>query len=360
MSDTPSESKVHFSDYKKEYPTKYSSQYERPELGGTFFSQARPSNSSQSPQNSEPRSRSSAKYDLQSPRDKNFFFNAVNASLSSILGSLLTYPFIKARSMLSISPEMPTNERMMRYTRGLPQLIAQNGVMTLFKGYDTYAVMVPALTLDLAFFYFLKSVIYPRRYFREADLPWFANSSLAGIATIMRYVIYQPFADAHTRVTSYTSSLKGSELLKEMNVSMQNTVKNKGIGGLYEGFLKNIPGLVVFRAMQLGTLETLFQRLRYQNGHTSLFKKFIICYGVTVISKYVSYPFDLARQLIVTDGLENSEVVKKYVKIMKEMFGRNNFLDHYKKATTRAFQASGSTLALCIFFHLNDDVQKAD
>jgi len=264
----------------------------------------------------------------------------------------VTYPLLRASAFVSLHPDLPLSERVPKYILALPKVIVERGPRSLFQYYTTYASMVPTIALDLAIFYGLKSIFYPRKYFLESDIPLFSNVFLAGSSAILRYLSYQPLSEAYSQVKSLNSQMK----LKDFAAGMQNHLKSRiqmnGIGGLYEGMIRNLPGLVVFRGLQLGITETVIERTKYKRGKTSWISKFIISYVATIFARFIAYPFDIVRMRTGEEG-EASKNIKKYFDTLTSLFTREG-TRVFKRAFTSAFQASGSSLALSFFFHLND------
>jgi len=295
---------------------------------------------------------------FSSPRDNNFFCNLAYGLVSALGGSAATYPLLRAFAMISLHPDMPIFERIPKYIVDLPKVIVEKGPKSLFQYYTTYASMVPALAIDLAFFYSLKSIIYPRRYFLETDIPLFSNVLLASSVSFLRYTLHQPLSETYSRVKSSSAQMKLKDLVLEMQSNMKNRIQANGIGGLYEGIIKNLPALMIFRGLQLGITETIIERTKYKKGETLWIQKFIISYFATTIAKFIAYPLDATRAQIGGDEKHPGKNIKKYFDTMFSLFNQEG-TRVFKRAFSSAFHVSGSALALSIFFHLNDSKSQA-
>jgi len=294
---------------------------------------------------------------FSSPRDNNFFVNLSYGLLSAFGGSAVIYPFLRASAFVSLHPDLPLIERVPKYIVALPKVIVEQGPRSLFQYFPTYASMVPVIALDLAIFYGLKSIFYPRRYFLESDIPLFSNVFLAGSSAILRYLSYQPLSEAYSQARSSMSQFHLKDLAVGMQTNLRNRIQMNGIGGLYEGMIRNLPGLVVFRGLQLGITETVLERTKYKKGKTSWVYKFFISYVATVFARFIAFPFDIVRGRAGEEG-EASKNIKKYFDTLTSLFTREG-TRVFKRAFTSAFQASGSSLALSFFFHLNDSQTKS-
>jgi solute carrier family 25 (adenine nucleotide translocator) protein 4/5/6/31 len=79
----------------------------------------------------------------------------------------------------------------------------------------------------------------------------------------------------------------------------RKTLATDGIAGLYRGFIMSCVQIVVYRACYFGLYDTLRAILIGPDGKHLV----LLGYGVTIISGFLSYPFDtVARRMMMTSG----------------------------------------------------------
>merc|ERR1712106_75571 len=76
------------------------------------------------------------------------------------------------------------------------------------------------------------------------------------------------------------------------------TVKNVGIGGLYNGFGVSVVGIIPYRGTYFGIFDTLKTKNPYQKdlGVKGFASKFAVAQAAAICAGFASYPFDTVRR----------------------------------------------------------------
>lgn len=281
----------------------------------------------------------------QQRHQRGFFSNLFDGFFAGILGTMTIQPWVAARKMLSIRPETTPQEKAERYAYALPQLLRQKGVGALWEGYRTSLLKSPAIALDLLIFHTLKNSSHPNS--------WLSSVFLASNAAALRYLLYHP-----VWISAENMTLDRGFSVKDHFNNIKNAVRYRyqaqGFKGMYPNLAINLPYLMVLKGIQLGTIDRSMTTMRYNEGNTSLFRKFLVCYSVTIIARFLTYPIELVKdQMVHEEGGSFFNTIKDVVNRAKGVIKSGHWT--FRKATSRSFQASSSALAFAMFYHLRDE-----
>jgi len=247
--------------------------------------------------------------------------------------------------MLSIKPETTPQEKAERYAYALPQLLREKGVAALWQGYGTSMIKAPAIALDLLIFHTMKNNSHPSS--------WLSNVFLASNATALRYFLYQPIWSCLENMT-FDRGVNAKGHFNNIKNAMRNRYQAQGFKGLYPNLPVNLPYLMMLRGIQLGTIDRSMTTMRYNEGNTSLFRKFLVCYSVTIIARFLTYPIELVKDQMRYEEAGNFfSTIKNVINRAKGVVRSGQWT--FRKATSRSFQASSSALAFAMFYHLRDE-----
>ena len=289
------------------------------------------------------------------PRERGILSNTFDGILASALGTLMIYPFVRAKEMLSIHPDTPPQQKVERYMYALPQFIRERGAASLFTNYAKYAVRIPAITFDLVLFHSLKNILFSPRRIHPAEIPWIPSFLIAGSTAGIRYFLYEPVRIACEKAVLSESNVK--DMAREVSNSLKNRYQNKGFKGLHSNLGLNLPVLMIARGFQLATIDASMESMKYDEGHTSLFRKFLLCFSITVLSRFFTFPLELARDKSFYDDKNHGKNTQKLFKnALTEV--KTGGMDLFRRATGRAFVASSSAMSFALFYHFRDDAMK--
>jgi len=319
--------------YQGQYPQNYQDQYQGYQQGAHQY---------RAPMNTQ-------------PRERGIFSAIFDGSLSSVLGTLIVYPFVQARRLLSIRPEMTLPEKLERYRYALPQILESKGIAAIYGEYGAYLAKAPGLALDLVFFNTLKRMFYSSSRVHPADIGWLSHFFLAASATGLRYMLYQPIGDSLQKMNFNQGSAQ--EHLNTLKNNLQNKYKAGGLNSLYPKIGINLPLFMIFRGLQLGSIDRSFTTIKYRDGHSSLFRKFLLCFSFTIMARFITYPLETARQNLYYDegsaGKQFKNWIKKAIGIL-----RSFNMEIFRQATSKSFVASSSAMTFALFYHFRDDAPR--
>lgn len=276
---------------------------------------------------------------------RGFFSNLFDSAFVSSLAILTIQPWVTARKMLSIRPETTPQEKAERYRYALPQLLREKGVASLWQGYGTSMIKAPAIALDLLIFHTMKDSSYP--------YSWLSNVFLASNATALRYFLYQPIWISIENMT-LDRGFSAKDHFNNVKNAVRHRYQAHGFKGLYPNLPVNLPYLMMLRGIQLGTIDRSMQTMRYNEGNTSLFRKFLVCYSVTIIARFLTYPIELVKNKMRHEEAGSFfSTIKNVISRAKGVVSSGEWT--FRQATARSFQASSSALAFAMFYHLRDE-----
>jgi len=80
----------------------------------------------------------------------------------------------------------------------------------------------------------------------------------------------------------------------------RKTIKSDGFVGLYRGFNISVVGIVVYRSLYFGLYDSIKPLIaknkeNNQNKYFDALSRFVLGWGVTILSGFATYPFETFR-----------------------------------------------------------------
>lgn len=129
------------------------------------------------------------------------------------------------------------------------------------------------------------------------------NIASGGVAGALSMCFVYSLDYAHTRLANDVKASKNGE--RQFNGLIDvytKTLRSDGFVGLYRGFVISLVGIVVYRGLYFGLFDSLQPLLLGRDS--SLAKRFVLGYGVTIIAGLLSYPFDTIRRRMMMRSCE--------------------------------------------------------
>jgi len=230
---------------------------------------------------------------------------------------------------------------------------SEQGVKAFWRGNLTNIIRYfPTQAFNFAFKDTIKAM-FPKADKNTEFVKFFAiNMAAGGLAGAGSLMIVYPLDYARTRLASDVGA--GKQQFDGLRDCITKTVKNGGVGSLYNGIGVSIVGIIPYRGVYFGLFDTLSGYNPWQkseNGFQRAGSKFLCAQFSAISAGYASYPFDtVRRRLQMQSEKPESEWVYKstadcFGKIMKD----EGVTALYKGAGANALRTVGAAMVLVLY-----------
>jgi len=295
----------------------------------------------------------------------NPIINLLAGGISGAVSKTITAPLEKVKLAIQNQHSNPMiiSGEMKPYT-GLGNCfqrhISELGVQSLWRGNVANCVRyVPTAAFNLMFKDTIK-MLFPN-YNSKTDFGMFALTQVAsgafagGITNTLVYPLI------------YVRTILGADLGKVkkyngMSDAISQTIKQNGVGALYNGIGPSTIGIVVYRGAQFGIQDIVktFNPYQKEVSVIGIFSKFMAAQFAVSVSGIVAYPFDtLQRRLQIEASKPFAE--QKYNgmqdcfnKILKEEGPKGLF----KGALANVLRGTGAAIVLVLYDEIMNFVER--
>ncbi|CAD7961982.1 unnamed protein product [Amoebophrya sp. A120] len=174
---------------------------------------------------------------------------------------------------------------------------AEQGMLSFWRGNGANVMRyIPQQAFNLSFKDTIKK-LFPK-YSPKTDFGMFfaVNLASAGMAAAGSLSICYPLDFARTRLASDVGG--GKKTFNGIGDCIKKTVANQGIAGLYNGFGASVAGVVVYRGLQMGFMDSIMGLNPWQKdrGILGLVTCFVAAQVAGVVARPFNYPFDTVRR----------------------------------------------------------------
>lgn len=174
---------------------------------------------------------------------------------------------------------------------------AEQGMLSFWRGNGANVIRyIPQQAFNLSFKDTIKK-LFPK-YSPKTDFAMFfgVNLASAGLAAAGSLSICYPLDFARTRLASDVGS--GKKTFEGIGDCIKKTVANQGVAGLYNGFGASVAGVVVYRGLQMGFMDSIMGLNPWQKdrGFLGLVTCFVAAQFAGVAARPFNYPFDTVRR----------------------------------------------------------------
>lgn len=175
---------------------------------------------------------------------------------------------------------------------------SEQGVKAFWRGNLTNIIRYfPTQAFNFAFKDTIKAM-FPKADKNTEFVKFFAiNMAAGGLAGAGSLMIVYPLDYARTRLASDVGA--GKQQFDGLRDCITKTVKNGGVGSLYNGIGVSIVGIIPYRGVYFGLFDTLSGYNPWQkseNGFQRAGSKFLCAQFSAISAGYASYPFDTVRR----------------------------------------------------------------
>jgi len=173
----------------------------------------------------------------------------------------------------------------------------EQGFKSFWRGNGANVIRyIPQQAFNLSFKDTIKKVFPKYNPKSEFGMFFATNLASAGLAAAGSLSICYPLDFARTRLASDVGG--GKKTFNGIGDCIKKTVANQGVLGLYNGFGASIGGVVVYRGMQMGLMDSIMGLNPYQKdkGIMGLVSCFAAAQVAGVCARPFNYPFDTVRR----------------------------------------------------------------
>jgi len=287
----------------------------------------------------------------------NFLADFAAGGISGAVAKTATAPIERVKLIIQTqdaNPRIKSGE-VKRYT-GIADCFSrvykEQGLGAFWRGNFTNVIRYfPTQAFNFAFKDTIKAM-FPK-YSSKTDFGMFflVNMASGGLAGAGSLCIVYPLDYARTRLASDVGG--GAKTFNGLGDCLVKTMKNGGVGALYNGFGVSVAGIIPYRGVYFGMYDSLLGINPYKKdtGIIGLASKFAIAQATAITAGYASYPFDtIRRRLQMQSEKPKAEWIYSgtmhcLTKIMKD----EGTTALFKGAGANALRTVGSALVLVLY-----------
>jgi len=221
------------------------------------------------------------------------------------------------------------------------RVVAEEGAVALWRGNTANVIRYfPTQALNFAFKDQFKKIF---GYNRQKDGYWKAfggNIASGGAAGALSLLFVYSLDYARTRLANDAKQSKKGGSERQFNGLLdvyRKTLATDGIQGLYRGFFVSCVGIVVYRGLYFGMLDSIVPELP-SNLQKSLTAKFFVGWAITIVAGLVSYPLDtVRRRMMMTSG--QAEKYRSSMHCMSSIVSKEGVSSLFKGAGANILRA---------------------
>jgi len=232
------------------------------------------------------------------------------------------------------------------------RVMADQGFASFWRGNGANVIRyIPQQAFNLSFKDTIKK-IFPK-YNAKTEFPQFfmVNLASAGLAAAGSLSICYPLDFARTRLASDVG--KGKRTFNGIGDCIQKTINSQGVLGLYNGFGASVAGVVVYRGMQMGLMDTIMGLNPYQKdrGVMGLVSCFIAAQVAGIAARPFNYPFDTVRRRLQMESEKpmDQRIYKGSLHCVKHIVQHEGLPGLYKGLVADIVRGAGAALVLVAY-----------
>eukprot|EP00730_Choanoeca_flexa_P008936 TRINITY_DN12558_c9_g1_i1.p1 TRINITY_DN12558_c9_g1~~TRINITY_DN12558_c9_g1_i1.p1 ORF type:complete len:325 (+),score=32.85 TRINITY_DN12558_c9_g1_i1:147-1121(+) len=216
-------------------------------------------------------------------------------------------PFIRSELLIAEpvrTPENALSNRHMRTYRVLRDMIANQGVFSLWRG---NAVNVLRHMPHQAFNFAFKEKFKARLNFNKQQGYWTCfgvNMVSGGLAGASSLCFLYPLNNAQFRLSNDIASSAKSGSVRQFDGLIdvvKKTVASDGVTGLYRGFGISCAGVIAYRGCYFGLYDSL-KPIFSLNVQDNIAGSFLLSWAVVIAAVFAIYPVESVRRRMMMTG----------------------------------------------------------
>nr|XP_055056836.1 ADP/ATP translocase 1 [Misgurnus anguillicaudatus] len=176
------------------------------------------------------------------------------------------------------------------------------------------------------------------------------NLAAGGAAGATSMCFVYPLDFARTRLAADVGKGAADREFTGLGNCLAKIYRSDGLKGLYQGFNVSMQGIIIYRAAYFGLYDTTKGMLPDpENAHIVV--SWMIAQSVTIVSGFISYPFDMVRRrMMMQSGLNGADIMYNGTIDCWRKIARDEGLKaFYKGGWSNVLRGVGGALVLVLY-----------
>lgn len=286
----------------------------------------------------------------------NPFISLAAGGISGAVSKTITAPLEKVKLAIQNQDSNPRiiSGEMQRYT-GIVDCakrhIVELGPKSLWRGNVSNCIRyVPTAAFNLMFKDTIKG-LFPK-YKKDTEFGKFAATQIASGACAggLTNTLVYPLIYVRTVLGADIGKVKQYDSMLDCIVK---TVKQGGVGSLYNGIGASSVGIVVYRGVQFGLQDTIKAFNPYQKDFTviGIVSKFIVAQIAVAASGIAAYPFDTMQRRLQIEASKPKEqqIYTGMADCFSKILAKEGPKGFFKGALANILRGTGAALVLVMY-----------
>lgn len=294
-----------------------------------------------------------------------FLINFMAGGTSGAVAKTITAPIERVKLLIQTQDANPKiiSGEVARYTGIVDcfrRVAAEQGVKAFWRGNLTNIIRYfPTQAFNFAFKDTIKAMFPKVDKNKEFGKFFMINMASGGLAGAGSLLIVYPLDYARTRLASDVGT--GKQQFSGLVDCITKTVKNSGIGGLYNGVTVSVIGIIPYRGAYFGLFDTLSGYNPWQKDSNNFFRagsKFACAQFSAISAGYASYPFDTVRRRLQMQSEKPKEdwVYAGTMDCFKKIVANEGTSALFKGAGANALRTIGAAMVLVLYSEITGAV----
>ncbi|CAO4374307.1 unnamed protein product [Caenorhabditis nigoni] len=279
-----------------------------------------------------------------------FAIDLLIGGVSASVSKTAVAPIERVKILLQVQyshKDIPPDKRFNGIIDAFIRVPREQGFSSFWRGNLTNVIRYfPTQAFNFAFNDLYKSILL-KNIKRENNVLSYSIRTLVsgGLAGCSSLCIVYPLDFIRTRLSADINHHTNREYKGLVDCTVK-TVRNEGVGALYRGFAISLQTYFIYRSVYFGLYDAVRNTINTDKKKLPFYASFAIAQGVTVLSSYLTYPWDTVRRRMMVKGqLSTSKAFAAARKIVHE----EGFRGLYKGALANIFRSAGGALVMALY-----------
>lgn len=279
-----------------------------------------------------------------------FAIDLIIGGVSASVSKTAVAPIERVKILLQVQyshKDIPPDKRFNGIIDAFIRVPREQGFMSFWRGNLTNVIRYfPTQAFNFAFNDLYKSILL-KNIKRENNVLSYSVRTLVsgGLAGCSSLCIVYPLDFIRTRLSADINHHTNREYKGLVDCTVK-TVRNEGFSALYRGFAISLQTYFIYRSVYFGLYDAIRNTINTDKKKLPFYASFAIAQGVTVLSSYLTYPWDTVRRRMMVKGqLSTSKALAAAKKIVHE----EGLRGLYKGALANIFRSAGGALVMALY-----------
>ncbi|EFP04854.1 hypothetical protein GCK72_014404 [Caenorhabditis remanei] len=279
-----------------------------------------------------------------------FAIDLLIGGVSATVSKTAVAPIERVKILLQVQyshKDIPADKRYKGIIDAFIRVPKEQGFLSFWRGNLTNVIRYfPTQAFNFAFNDLYKSILL-KNIKRENNVLSYSVRTLVsgGLAGCSSLCIVYPLDFIRTRLSADINHHTNREYKGLVDCTVK-TVRNEGFSALYRGFSISLQTYFIYRSVYFGLYDAIRNTINTDKKKLPFYASFAIAQGVTVLSSYLTYPWDTVRRRMMVKGqLSTSKALAAAKKIVHE----EGFRGLYKGALANIFRSAGGALVMALY-----------